>query len=241
MWITAAYLPTSLFSLRPASATTSGGKSLLTPTAFAVKMAILDAAIRTQGLKSGQDLFAAIRDLRIAVDLPPQVVVNSTFMKILRLKEIKTKASEKATAIESAKENQQWPFFRTIAYREFVQFNGRFRFAIQGMPLQELTPLLTQINYFGKRGSFFQLCEIPETNRELPDRFTEITTSIGDSFPLGTLQLIDDCGAEMTFDRANVYSSKGIRPGKDRILHHVILPYRLTRSSRGYSLYERID
>ncbi len=46
MWLIATYQPTSLFSLRPANATTSGGKTLLTPTPFALKMALLDAAIR---------------------------------------------------------------------------------------------------------------------------------------------------------------------------------------------------
>jgi hypothetical protein len=29
--------------------------------------------------------------------------------------------------------------------------------------------------------------------------------------------------------------------GKKYLLHHVVLPYQLTRSSRGYSLYERLD
>ena len=241
MWIIAEYLPTTLFSLRPATATTSGGKSLLTPTAFAIKMAILDAAIRTQGLQIGKEIFPVIRDLKIAIGPPSCVVVNRTFMKILRIKEIKTKASEKEAAITRAKANQQWPFQRTIAYREFVQFNGSFKIALQGMSLQQLVPLLAQINYFGKRGSFFQLLGVPSAAEELPGSFTEITTGVNGSFPLGTLQLIDDCGSEMTFDRADVYNSKGIRMGKDRILHHVILPYRLTQSSRGYSLYQRLD
>jgi len=44
----------------------------------------------------------------------------------------------------------------------------------------------------------------------------------------------------MTFDHADIYSAKRITLGKERILRHVVLPYRLARSSRGYSLYERI-
>ena len=67
MWVLAEYQPTTLFSLRPATATTSGGKSLIVPTPFAVKMALLDIAIRTQGLEAGRALFSALRGLRIAL------------------------------------------------------------------------------------------------------------------------------------------------------------------------------
>ena len=55
----------------------------------------------------------------------------------------------------------------------------------------------------------------------------------------GTLQMLDDCGPQMTFDHADIYSGKRITLGKERILRHIVLPYRLARSSRGYSLYQR--
>ncbi|HRV95730.1 MAG TPA: hypothetical protein P5526_26485 [Anaerolineae bacterium] len=45
----------------------------------------------------------------------------------------------------------------------------------------------------------------------------------------------------MTFDHTNIYSGKAIKLSRERILHHVVLPYRLVRSSKGYSYYERID
>ena len=67
---TCEYQPTTLFSLRPATATTSGGKSLIVPTPFAVKMALLDVAIRTQGAAAGSGMFPALRSLRIALCLP---------------------------------------------------------------------------------------------------------------------------------------------------------------------------
>lgn len=241
MWVIAEYAPVTLFSLRPATATTSGGKSLLVPTPFAVKMALLDVAIRTQGLANGQFLFPQIRDLRIAVFPPPQIVVNSTFTKILRLKEIKTAASEKVAAITAAKEDRQWPFQKTIAYREYVQMAGPLALAFQGLESEVLATLLIQINYLGKRGGFMQLRQAPLEAQELPQGFTEITTGIGNSFPLGVLQLLDDFSATMTFAHANVYDSKGIKLGKERVLRHVILPYRLAHSSRGYTLYTRLD
>jgi len=45
----------------------------------------------------------------------------------------------------------------------------------------------------------------------------------------------------VSFEHADIYSGKRITLGKERVLHHVVLPYRLTRSSKSYSLYERID
>jgi hypothetical protein len=242
MWTIAEYQPTSLFSLRPYTATTSGGKSLIVPTPFAIKMALLDVAIHTQGLQQGQALFPALRDLRIAVQLSQYIVVNNTFTKILRLKEIKTKASEKDVAMSKAMAEQQWPFQKTIAFREYVQFGGPLVLAFQGMTREELGPLLVQVNYLGKRGGFIQLRRRPEATKELPGGFTVLTQGTGSTFPLGMLQMVDDCGPSLTFDRVNVYDpSARIRLNQDRIFHHVVLPYRLTRSSRSYSLYERLD
>ena len=57
----------------------------------------------------------------------------------------------------------------------------------------------------------------------------------------GLFQMLDNCNPKMTFEHADIYSGKRITLGKERVLHHVVLPYRLTRSSRSYSLYERID
>ncbi len=241
MWTIAEYQPTSFFSLRPYTATTSGGKSLIVPTPFAVKMALLDVAIRTQGLARGEALFPALRDLGVAVRLPRHVVVNNTFIRILRLKEIKTKASEKEAAIARARANRQWPFQRTIGFREYVQFGGPLALAFEGMAADALAPLLWQINYLGKRGGFVQLLRPPVAAASLPEGFTLLTEGVQGAFPLGTLQMVDDCGPKMTFEQANVYSRQRIRVGVERILHHVVLPYQLTRSSRGYSLYERLD
>lgn len=243
MWTIAEYQPTSLFSLRPYTATTSGGKSLIVPTPFAVKMALLDVAIRTQGLARGQELFPALRDLQVAVRLPQRIVVNNTFAKILRLKEVKTKASEKETAIARAVAERQWPFQKTIAFREYVQFGGPLVLAFQRMSLEDLIPLLLQINYLGKRGGFIQLLRLPEMAKELPASFTMLTEGVNGTFPLGVLQMVDDCGPSLTFDKANVYDrnrKSQIKLGKDRIFHHVVLPHRPARSSRGFTLYERI-
>jgi hypothetical protein len=78
---------------------------------------------------------------------------------------------------------------------------------------------------------------------DLPDRYTLLNpadeTSAFDC--RGLLQILDDCGPKMTFEHANIYDSKRIRLGQERVLHHVVLPYRMVRSSRGYTWYERVE
>ena len=243
MWVLAEYQPTTLFSLRPATATTSGGKSLIVPTPFAVKMALLDIAIRTQGLEAGRALFSALRGLRIALCLPERIVVNSTFAKIWRINDgVRKKGKvEEKRLIAEAKVKRKWPYQDTIAYREYVQFGGSLVLAFQGMTLDDLSALLLQLNYLGKRGGFMQLQRPPETVTELPTRFAEMTASVSGAFPLGVLQLVDDFGPTMTFEHADIYCEKGIRLGKERVFHHVVLPYQVVRSSRSFTLYERFE
>ncbi len=239
MWTIAQYQATAFFSLRPASATSTGGKTLLAPTPFAVKTALLDAAIRTQGLAQGQALFPQLQALQIAVQLPERVVVNNTFTRILRIKEIKTKANEKESAIAQAVAAGNWPYQHTIAFREYVYFGGPLGLAFQGMAQGTLLPLLAQVNYLGKRGGFMQLLAAPEEHTALPTGFTLLTQGWESTFPLGTLQIVDDWGAKLTFDHLDSYSDQAIRTGTQRIFHQIVLPCRPIRSSRGYTLYER--
>jgi len=240
MWTIAKYQPTTFFSLKPYTATSSGGKSLIVPTPFAVKMALLDAVIRTQGLVRGQTLFPVLRDLRVAVRLPAWIVVNNTFTKIWRINDSVTKKgkAEKARLIAKAREERKWPYQPNIGFREYVQFGGPLDLAFQGMATDDLIPLLEQVNYLGKRGGFMQLLRAPEEIAHLPDGFTVLTESVNGSFPLGTLQMVDDCGPSLTFEQVNVYSSKGMKLGKDRVFHHIVLPHRPVRFSRGFTLYE---
>jgi hypothetical protein len=238
VWLIAPYQITSLFTLKPASSTSSGGKSLLAPTPFALKMALLDIALRLYGSNQGTLMFPAIRSLRIALRLPKHAVVNNTFVKIMR--------PHKAGVKDATGTGLETPMGNTIAFREYVSFHNEMRLAFQGMSLTELTPLLFNLNYLGKRGGFIQLQNVPEEKNWSDEGlkaggYTILTESTTVFLMDGLLQMLDDCGPKMTFDHANIYSGKGISLGKERILHHVILPYRLVRSSKSYSYYERID
>ena len=243
MWTVARYLPVAPFSLKPAAATSSGGKTLLAPTPYAIKMALLDVAIRTGGIDEGERLLPYLRDLSVAIALPDDLLVLKGFSKIQR--PLKDKSDEQK-ALE-AQARGHWPMQPTIAYREYVYYRDAFQLAFTS-PDQESIPaelprLLTCINYFGKRGGFMQIMEPPRQQDQLPGGlFTELTAEGLQQFhPDGTMQVLDDCGKSLTFQRANIYSSERIIVGKERILRHVVLPYRLKSSSRSYSWYERIS
>ncbi|HLY30930.1 MAG TPA: hypothetical protein VKQ36_07870 [Ktedonobacterales bacterium] len=262
-WVVMDYQPVSIFSLRPAQVTASGGKSLLTPTGFALKMALLNASIQTAGLEEGKRRFPIIRDLQIALDLPDHITAIKSFAKVRRLyqeKEGRDKANDEKeeefklrmqAKVAAMTEEGDYPFQPTIAYREFVQFGdplapaqaNAVRVACahpSGATPDWVGDALLAVNYLGKRGGFFQPMRRPSLVEQLNDAFTEITRDSEGFSMQGTLQMLDDCGPTMTFDHADIYSTKRITLGKERVLRHVVLPYRLARSSRGYSFYERV-
>lgn len=243
MWITAHYLPVSFFSLRPAGVTSSGGKTLLVPTPFSIKMALLSAAICSQGRTEGERLFPFLRDIALYLEPPQEILVMKSFSKIRR--ELKDKTNpEKA---QRARERKEYPMQPTIAYREYVSYTGVFRLACQiaeDHPLVALLPdLLMQINYLGKRGGFLQITARPQRSDEQPQgRFVHLTATSAQSFEMeGTLQMLDDCGPGMTFAKANIYDGAKIILHRDRVLRHIVLPYKQIRSSRSYSWYQRIQ
>ena len=237
-WLKASYQPTTLFSLRPSWATSSGGKSLLLPSPYALKLAVLDVALRTSGHAPGKAAWPWIRDLQIGVQLPRQLVVTNLFAKILRQKEFKGKKEAKEAFITQAIADGNWPFQSTIAYREYVYHPEPIHLAF-GVPENKAAQLkewLTQINYLGKRGGFMQLLAEPEVIKSA-DAFIMLTAEAAQFPKMGLVQQLDDCNPKMKFEQVDIYNKK--RPL--RITRHIILPYKLTKSSRSYSLYEQTD
>jgi len=232
MWWIAEYEAVTLFSLKMSSATASGGKTLLVPTPYAVKMALLDVACRLMGVKQAEQVWPQIRDLQVALQPAARAVVTNLFQKVLRPRRNPIPFDEPEAG----------PFQKTIGYREYAFLEGAFGVALSGtQDLPWLTDLLLNLNYLGKRGGFVQMVRLPETVEALPPGFTLLTTGIAGAFPLGTLQMLDDCGPTLTFEKANIYSHAKVSLGKDRITRQVILPYRPIKSSRSFTLYEKIE
>lgn len=234
MWYITTFQPVSLISLKLATATSTGGKSLLLPTPYALKMALLTQVIHQAGLAEGQARWPAIRDGKVALSGPQQIAVTNTFTKILKPMKGKPTLDEETGLTRG--------MINTIGFREYVQWQGLLQLAF--VPAAgEVAPWaqwLTAIQYVGKRGGFMQAIATPKTADALPDEFTRLDETI-DTFALdGTLQLMDDCAPKVTFEQIDIYSGKNMRTGKERLLRPIILPYRVERSSRGYTLYRRV-
>jgi hypothetical protein len=241
MWHLATYQSVTLFSLRPANATTAGGKTLVTPTPYALKMALLNAVFRVYGIEQAEALFSRLRDLQVAARLPDALLVIGTFQRILRPQK---KEDPLGTGLDSV-----WQ--TNIAFREYVHFSGPFTVAVRE-PTSIECPLpwdnlFSQINYLGKRGGFVQLVDY-EVMDSIPfdgeSDFTWLNPDTTDALPLdGLLQLLDDCGPEMTFAHANIYDPKRLQINQPdgRLLKTVVLPYRMHTTARGFTLYRRIS
>lgn len=120
-----------------------------------------------------------------------------------------------------------------FVFREWVYLEGNLQICCgPTYRLADLERLLVQINYFGKRGCFFQY---------LPDA-TELTPSpkfqpnAAQSF---TVQPMDDLGSKTTFNKINPYSSEKAQLDKDRVIQLGFLPLELIASSARYDLYQR--
>lgn len=234
MWYVTTFQPVSLISLKLATATSTGGKSLLLPTPFAFKMALLNVVIQTAGLAEGQARWPLIRDGQVALYGPEQIAVTNTFTKILKPMKGKPTLDEETGLTRS--------MINTIGFREYIQWQGTVQIAFAPGTATEIawSQWLTMIYYFGKRGGFVQAVEACQQLPTLPAYFSRLD-QVADEFLLqGTLQMMDDCAPEVPFDQIDIYSTKALRLGKERLLRPIILPYRVERSSRGYTLYRRI-
>lgn len=227
-WLITTYRPVSLFSLRASQTTSSGGRTNLVPTMYAVKMALLDAAFRSG--QDGAELFDMVKALRVRFEPPRETVVSNTFLKIRR---------------EPKEKKPGGPaYISTVGFREFCYFVGDLRVAldIAGLPdptVDLLRGLLAGINYLGKRGSFLQFLGC-ETQEPLGPGFARPMEEVVGSFPVdAVVQYLDDLGGQAVWSRVNSYSEESAKLGRDRVFVAVALPYRRLASSRGYTRYVR--
>jgi hypothetical protein len=234
MWLIAEFEAVTLFSLKMSTATASGGKTLLAPTPYAIKMALLDVACRYLGVGLAEKHWEQIRDLNVALFPAQRAVVTNLFQKVLRPRRNPIPMDEPEAGF----------FQKTIGYREYVHLEGVMQIALSWSEMNDrpwLADLLSQVSYLGKRGGFMQMTGLPRHETELPAGYIDLTQEVFNFSIGGTLQLLDDCTRELSFEKANIYSGKTIRMGKERILRSIILPYRIEKSSRSFTMYTRID
>ncbi len=230
MWLTVDYEPVAAFGLRPSNTTSSGGKSLLVPTPYAIKMALLDVAIRLDGLEQGQALFEAVRDLTIYARVPLAVAVTRTFQKVLRVQTNK-------------KSGEVWN--STIAQREYCIHTGALTLALNppGELLQDMLRYLVAIRYFGRRGSFVQMVAYDSDVTEPVDDEAYVNLcQQSTEVRLGMMQLMDDMRPDATFADVSTYERKSARADGGRVkAYYVILPYALAHHGHNHTVYERTE
>jgi hypothetical protein len=217
MTFSAIFRPTALFSLRDSNSTSSGAKSLFLPSPYAIKMAFLSQAISLGGedFNNRSDLFDIIRDVKISYNIKGNYCVNNCFVKI-------------------QKQRDKDPFKPTVSFREYVYIDGDIELIFDVEKVEDMDFIkkyLHTINYFGKRGCFFQfVCyndNPPEPNvKEFDSK----------RLSAGIIQEFDDFGHSVSFDNVNSYS--GAKTTRKKIL--LVLPLSTKSSSKSYSSYKLI-
>lgn len=223
-WLVASYWPTALFSLKDSQATSAAGKSLLVPSPYAVKTALIDVAINWQGVAFAMEVFKWLKTLQMRSGPPERACVTNAFIKVQR-------------PPKNPEEGQ--PFKPTVAFREYIQFYGELRLAFNVQALTEdqqkdLSDLLLRLNMLGKRGGFMQW--LGQT--VLADLDTSFVTHTGDNkIPASgaVMHYFDDYGPKMTWEKLSTFNSAT----PDRMIVSALVPYRLIRSSKRSTLYER--
>lgn len=232
MWIAAYYQATTLFSLKPATATSSGGKTLLIPTPYTIKMALVDFICKAEGRGAAESVWTTLRRLTVAVKPASAVVVNNTFTKILK--------PRRAPAAPGSP--HAGPFGKSIGYREYAHLAGDLGLALEILePLTaaRLSTWLAGVQYLGKRGSFMQLQRPPEVMEALDPAFVVLNGVLPTQFPLqAVMQQVDDSAATLSFQQMDVYDDTPMKLGRDRVLHPAILPYEMVSSSRAFTHYQ---
>jgi hypothetical protein len=208
------FKPTALFSLRDSNSTSSGAKSLLLPSPYAIKMAFLSQAISLGGMDFNLEKkrFEIVRDALISYYIKGSFCVNNSFVKV-----------------QKKRDNE--PFKSTVSFREYVFLDHDIEIIVDVNSIENaafLKQYLHTINYFGKRGCFFQFIRY---NDNPPNPNVEIFDAKNASF--GLLQEFDDFEINTTFDNVNNYcEAKG-----ERRKEIFVIPLRNISSSKSYTYY----
>lgn len=231
-WLVLEYVPVGLFSLKGSMATSSVGKSLLVPTPYAVKMALVDAAFRA-GFpeKRCASLVEDLAGVDVRIAPPAQAVVTHTFVRIRQ---------------ESRGKDPLRPYTSNIAYREMVHHRGLWKWAFRHEGPSELMRTILElgalVNYVGKRGSFIQFVGWGVTH-ELGSGFTQPLDTCTDWAVTTRCHIapLDDFGPEASLDVLSSYPSgkpKRVQAGKHRMFVETIVPVGVVNSGPGFTEYQ---
>jgi len=218
MKFSAIYQPTNLFSSKDSNSTNSGAKSLLIPSPYSIKMALFNQAITIGGIDTFNEEhskeFVFIKDAKIEYRVSGSFCVNNCFVTIQSFRDGTYRGK---------------PSFREYIY---LSDNLEIIFDVKNDEAKQyLQKYLHRINYFGKRGCFFQFvgyCDNPgEPNVKEFD---------ASDFSPGILQEFDDISPNARFKNVNNFDQASAKRNK-RIL---VIPVKNVNSSKSYTHYRCI-
>jgi len=207
------YQPTNLFSLKESNSTNSGAKSLLIPSPYSIKMALFNQAITIDGKETFVEReskeFAFIKDSKIEYRVSGSFCVNNCFVTIQSLRDGAYRGK---------------PSFREYIY---LSDNIEIIFDVKSVEARQyLQKYLHRINYFGKRGCFFQFVEY----RDNPGEPNVKEFDVSDFSP-GILQEFDDVSPKANFKNVDNFDATSAKRDK-KIL---VIPVRNMNSSKSYT------
>jgi hypothetical protein len=211
MKFSAIYQPTSLFSLKESNSTNSGAKSLLIPSPYSIKMALFNQAITIDGKdifkeKKNKE-FSFIRDAVIEYRVSGSFCVNNCFVIIQSLRD--------------------GTFRGKPSFREYIYLSDDIEIIFDvksGEAKQYLQRYLHRINYFGKRGCFFQFVGYRENPGEPNVKIFDAS-----NFSPGVLQEFDDISSNADFKNVDNFDSANAKRDK-KIL---VIPVQNLSSSKS--------
>lgn len=210
------YQPTNLFSLKDSRSTNSGAKSLLIPSPYSIKMALFNQAITIDGreifLGKESKEFAFIKDVKIAYRVSGSFCVNNCFVTIQSLRDGAYRGKP--------------------SFREYIYLSDSIEIIFEVMnehAKHYLQKYLHRINYFGKRGCFFQFVGYRDNPSE-----PNVKEFDAIDFKPGILQDFDEISLKAQFKNIDNFDSANAQRDK-RIL---VIPVSLKNSSKAYSLYQ---
>lgn len=228
-WLVAEYEPTALFSLKISLATSSVGKTLVVPTPYSVKMSFVDAAFKA-GLPYAEcaDFLRSLVTVDMRISPPGAACVTHTFVKVRQ---------------EPKKANPLRPYIDSIAYREVVFHQGKWRWAFDvgtgdSVLVERLVRMAPHVSYIGKRGSFIQFVSISR-QMELGTDFTQPVQNEG-AWALperAHIVTLDDFGPDADLETLSSFSAKSPKRDKHRRFVQTVVPLGLVNTGPGFSEY----
>jgi hypothetical protein len=217
----------ALFSWRTLTANAFAARTLPCPTPAGVKLAMLSILLRRDGAEKGQEHVRWLAPLSVAWQPPPRMAVRASTVHVWK------------------GDTVGQPLTGTVGMREYIHAPGLSGLALLDVPDERTADTeyaLERLRTLGNAESLIQPAEPVQWTGDVPAGFVLLGLGAGDG---EVAALLDDLGAEASFDRLSVYRSPG--PGTvprlnvDRRRFLIQLPLRTTRRTADGYVLERLD